>query len=506
VCMPARLGAILVTSAMKDVEKTSQQIGDAAGKRVVILGGGFAGLRVAHLLTAQGYDVSLIERSGRLGGMVQTFAHEWGGGRFLFDYGPHLFFRDYLDVYRELLGNDLLSISDCFRMYTENATLSYPLRPVELITRMNPLVAAAYVLDFAYHKLASGNSDDNLEAFMSKRFGKKLFNDFYAPYIEKCCGLPPGEVSVLWARERENVSGKSLGDNILKKIGSMVSSKVRERLTKANDPSAKQITAWYPRLGGGQLCDAMAAALNRDRVFLNSRIEEINVADNSVQSVVIQSGGKRQAVSGDYYVSTLPLCDLFGCFQPAFPGMTDVAGKLEYRCVRLVNLIIEKDRVLDCLELFSMNRRHIFKRVYEPKAMSDSMAPRGASSLCLEICCFPGDELARMAPDRLAARCVEQLIELKLLSATDEVKDSFVVDMPQAYPVYRKGMEVHRQKLLDVISAMDNLLTTGRQGLFRYHAMTNEVMGMADSVARFLRGPRRKEKAENQSQWGQLFC
>jgi len=476
------------------------------GKRIIILGGGFAGLRIAHLLTKQGYDVSLIERSNRLGGMVQTFAHEWNGGKFLFDYGPHLFFQDYLEVYRELLGNDLLSISDCFRMCTENATLSYPLRPIEMITHMNPFVSMAYVFDFALQKLGHASPDDSVEAFMSKRFGRKLFNDFYAPYIEKCCGLPAREVSVLWARERENVSGKSLGDNILKKIGSVISKKVRERLTKANDPSAKQITAWYPRLGGGQLCDAMAAALNPDRVILNSRIAQINLAGNSVQSVVVESGGKRQAVSGDYYVSTLPLPDVFGYFQPAFPGMTDVAGKLEYRCVRLVNLIVGKDRVLDCLEMFSMNRRHIFKRVYEPKAMSDAMAPRGASSLCLEVCCFAGDELAEMAPDRLAALCTEQLTELKLLGATDKVKDSFVVDMPRAYPVYRKGMEVHRQKLLDVISAMDNLLTTGRQGLFRYHAMTNEVMGMADSTASFLQGSRRKENAETQSQWGRLFC
>ena len=475
------------------------------GKRIIVLGGGFAGLRIAHLLTKQGYDVSLIERTGRLGGMVQTFAHEWNGERFLFDYGPHLFFQDYLDVYRELLSGDLLSISDCFRMCTERAVFSYPLRPLEMITRTNPFIAAAYVLDFAYQKLTSHDSDDNLEAFMSKRFGKKLFNDFYAPYIEKCCGLPPSEVSVLWARERENVSGKSLADNILKKIGGMVSRKVRERLTKANDPSAKQITAWYPKFGSGQLCDAMAATLNVKQVFLNSHVEQINMAGNSVKDIVVNSSGAKRTISGDCYVSTLPLPDLFAAFHPPLPGMTDLAAKLEYRCVRLVNLIVEKDRVLDCLEMFSMNRRHIFKRIYEPKAMSDMMAPRGKSSLCLEVCCFPGDKLALMAPLQLAARCAEQLTEIKLLGAASEVKDSFVVDIPQAYPVYRKGGEIHRQKLLDTISSMDNLLTTGRQGMFRYHAMTNEVMGMADSVSLFLEGSRSKKDAETESQWGRSF-
>lgn len=491
---------------MKDLEPTEQRTAAAdAGKRVIILGGGFAGLRMAYVLTTYGYEVSLIEKTSRLGGMAQTFAHEHNGRKFLFDYGPHLFFRDYLDVYRGLLGDDLLSISDCFRMCTANAILSYPLRPVEMITRMNPFVAMSYVVDFACQRFRAGGSDDNLEAFMSKRFGRKLFKDFYAPYIEKCCGLPPADVSALWAMERENVSGKSLADNILKKLASTVSRKVRERLITANDPAAKQITAWYPRLGGGQLCDAMAAALNGGRVFLDTRIVQLNRADKSLHNVVIERGGRRQTLTGDYYVSTVPLPDLFGYFEPAFPGMSDLAGKLEHRCVRLVNLIVGRDRVLDCLEMFSMNRRHIFKRVYEPKAMSDAMAPRGASSVCLEVCCFAGDAVADMAPDRLALLCAEQLTELKLLSSPADVEDSFVVDMPHAYPVYRKGAEIHRQKLLEVIASMDNLLTTGRHGLFRYHAMTNEVMGMADSVARFLQGTRRKQKADNQSQWGQSF-
>jgi protoporphyrinogen oxidase len=285
----------------------------------------------------------------------------------------------------------------------------------------------------------------------------------------------------------------------------MISKKVRERLTKANDPSAKQITAWYPKHGSGQLCDAMAATLNAKQVFLNGRIEQINVVDNLVKDIVVDSGGAKRAVSGDYYVSTLSLPDLFAMFQPQLPGMTDLAAKLEYRCVRLVNLIVEKDRVLDCLEMFSMNRHHIFKRVYEPKAMSDAMSPRGKSSLCLEVCCFPGDELARMTPLKLAARCAEQLTELKLLGAASDVKDSFVVDMPHAYPVYRKGAEIHLQKLLDAISSMNNLLTTGRQGMFRYHAMTNEVMGMAESISQFLEGTRSKENAETRSQWGREF-
>ena len=185
---------------------------------------------------------------------------------------------------------------------------------------------------------------------------------------------------------------------------------------------------------------------------------------------------------------------------------SEVCKNIRYRGIRLVNLIINKDRVMDCLEIFSMNKQHIFKRIYEPKAMSSFMAPRDKSSLCLEVCYSRGDEIEKMTKAELVARCLEDLISMKVLKSMDVVKDSFIVDMPHAYPIYEKGFEIECQKLIDNISGLGNLLTFGRQGLFRYHAMTNEIMEMADRVADFLEGTRDKRSVNgNKSQWGSFF-
>src|SRR5689334_13058536 len=45
----------------------------AAGRRVLIVGGGFAGLAAAHELHAAGYDVHVFEARNRLGGRVLSF-------------------------------------------------------------------------------------------------------------------------------------------------------------------------------------------------------------------------------------------------------------------------------------------------------------------------------------------------------------------------------------------------------------------------------------------------
>ena len=153
-----------------------------------------------------------------------------------------------------------------------------------------------------------------------------------------------------------------------------------------------------------------------------------------------------------------------------------------------------------------MDRRHLFKRVYEPKVMSAAMAPDDWSSLCLEVCCEPGDAVRALSLEALTARCVESLIEMGVLRPEDAVRDAVEVWMPEAYPVYALGFEVDRDAALAVVAGWRNFLTCGRQGLFRYHAMTNEAMEMAEDVARFLDGDRDKAKADNRrSPWGQTF-
>jgi protoporphyrinogen oxidase len=478
--------------------------------KVILLGGGFNGLRLAFLLNRKGYQVEIVERDARLGGMVQTYSYTWNGKKFFFDYGPHLFFNDYINEYRELLGDDLLPIRDRFAMVTRGGMLSYPLRPVEMFTRMNPLLSAGYLLDFILYRLkkkhgAQGQS--NLKTVMTERFGEKLFDDFYAPYIEKCCGLPSESISPVWAEERENVSGKNPVDNILKKVQSWFSRAVRERLANVNHPSASEIVACYPRMGAGQLCDAMSRTLTQERIHLGASIKSVLIESGRVKGLIVEKDGKSQTMHADLYISTIPLEQLVLAMQPQpDPELVAAARRLTYRSVRLVNLIVDQDRITDCLEIFSMVRNHPFKRVYEPKAMSPYLSPHDKSSLCMEVCCSEGDEIQTMPAKALVDQCVDALLEMKVLKSRNLVKDFFIVDIPNAYPVYRIGFEQDQQVLLEYVSGFRNLLTSGRQGLFRYHAMTNEVMEMADSIDRFLEGDLSKHQADNRrSRWGQSF-
>ena len=82
-------------------------------KRAVVVGAGIAGLTSAALLSAQGYDTTVLEKTGTYGGRASRAV--WNG--YTFDLGPTLLFM--LDVYRKAFsqwGGDFDSAVPCVRL------------------------------------------------------------------------------------------------------------------------------------------------------------------------------------------------------------------------------------------------------------------------------------------------------------------------------------------------------------------------------------------------------
>ncbi len=67
------LQASLAAGAGLLLSRTGVFAGDPVGKRIAVIGAGFAGLAAAHELNAAGYDVTLVEARRRAGGRVLSF-------------------------------------------------------------------------------------------------------------------------------------------------------------------------------------------------------------------------------------------------------------------------------------------------------------------------------------------------------------------------------------------------------------------------------------------------
>jgi len=206
----------------------------------------------------------------------------------------------------------------------------------------------------------------------------------------------------------------------------------------------------------------------------------VTLEDRSVDWISIEKANQEIKLKADHYISTIPLPTLVKKISPSVSlSHLEADHYLKYRHLILLYLVINQPHVLDCIEIFFADNDVIFKRIYEPKALSDYMAPPDKTSLCLEICC---DETDTFAEEELYQKAIHNLSQAGIVTP-DKVSHYFTVRLPNAYPIYRQGFKETVDLLVGDIKGISNLTTIGRQGSFKYHAMTNETMEMSIQIA-----------------------
>ena len=112
----------------------------------------------------------------------------------------------------------------------------------------------------------------------------------------------------------------------------------------------------YPMLGPGMMWENFKDKTEESggEVKLNSDVIAINHNNNRINSMVINSEGKDVEIKGDYFISSMPVSELIKKMNPKVPDKVEnAAGKLAYRALILVGLIINK-------KIFSLITGYIF--------------------------------------------------------------------------------------------------------------------------------------------------
>jgi protoporphyrinogen oxidase len=434
-------------------------------KRVVIVGGGPAGLTAAYALMKAGVSSVVLEQDTQVGGHARTVRHNG----YLFDIGGHRFFTKIPEVeriWREVMQERFLKVRRLSRILYRGKFFQYPLKPFEALWKLGLFESAWVVVSYARKKLFPLLPEDNLENWMSNRFGRRLFLMFFKTYTEKVWGLPCTEIRAEWAAQR--IKTLTLWGAVKSSLFPGGKGEHRSLIEEFD----------YPEKGPGMLWEKMAAILEADgqQVLLERTVVRTRRIGFRVDAIVARRGDREEEHAGTDFLASMPLPELvLGLEPPAPPEVQDAARALRYRDFITVALVIRKANLFPDQWIYIHTPEAQVGRIQNFRNWSKAMVPdAGTTCLGLEYFCNEGDRLWSQSDEKLVNLAKREIAKLGFAEEAD-VEDAAVVRQKKAYPVYDPAYRSHLDRLKEYLLRFENLQMMGRNGLHKYnnqdHAM-----------------------------------
>jgi protoporphyrinogen oxidase len=435
---------------------------------VVIIGAGPTGLTAAYQLDKAGRQTVIFEKGSRVGGIART-EHYRGYG---IDIGGHRFYTKVPEVeamWHEVLGEDFLRRTRLSRIFYNQKFFYYPIRFFDALFKLGFAESLRVGSSYTWSRIRPYPREDNLEEWVSNRFGKRLYQIFFKTYTEKVWGIPCTEIKAEWAAQR--IKGLSL------------TTAVKNALFNSQGDSVKTLidSFHYPRRGPGMLWTRVKEILeaNHHRVILEADVTELHLNGRRLERVVAATPHGSVTAAAGHVISSMPLRELILKLIPAPPPeVVEAARRLTYRDFLTVALVIRRDDLFPDNWIYVHSPEVRVGRIQNFRNWSPEMIPASqphTSCIGLEYFCNEGDELWQMADSDLVELGRRELTQLGLVSEADVI-DGVVYRQPKAYPVYIGEYKAYLETIKDYLASIENLQTAGRNGLHMYNNQDHSML------------------------------
>ncbi len=436
-------------------------------KSVVIIGAGPAGLTAAYELSKHGVPALVLEADAAVGGIARTVSYKG----YLFDIGGHRFFTKWDEVnaiWKEILGEKFLLRPRLSRIYYRKKFFAYPLEVKDALFGLGLIESLRVMASYLRSYLFPIPREENLEQWVSNRFGRRLYEIFFKTYTEKVWGLPCTAISAEWAAQR--VRGLSLR------------TVVRNALRPEKTPTARTLVSrfHYPELGPGQMWETLTQRLAeaRSSVLTERRVVRICHSGGVVTKVITHGANGEESFAGTDFISSMPIRDMVNALEPPAPEeILRAANNLRYRDFLIVSLIIDRKDVVPDNWIYIHEPGVKVGRIQNFKNWSPAMVP-DATKTCLgmEYFVFENDGLWSSPDEDLLALARREIVQLGLVEP-GEIQDGTVVRMPKAYPMYDSGWNEQLKRIRSYLeSDLWNLQLVGRNGLHKYNNQDHSMV------------------------------
>lgn len=418
-------------------------------KRIGILGGGISGLVLAYYLREEkGFEVTILEKQSRWGGLCQTFVK----GGFKYDIGGHIMFSKDEKTLNEmvgLLGKNVAKRKRNAKIYYKGRQIKYPFEnDLAALEKADTFECLMGFIDNPWSK----KQPKDFREWIYHTFGRGIAEKFMIPYNQKIWKTEPEELNLEWVGR---IPKPPVEDVVKSAIGI-----VTEGLKH-------QLYYYYPKRGGYEsLVTAVVKKLKDDgRVQMRLGVEVTSLEKLEKSWRVMGSSG--ESFEFDEVVTTVPPQLLMKIVKPVAPAKVQKAvADLRYNRLVMVMLGYKRPVMRGVLSFNIPGPECLSHRICFPKSFSPDMGPAGQGVVAAEITVAPGSSLERK-PDSYFATEIINWLDKEGIAQKKELVVSEVRRVEHAYVVYDKAYSTNREKYLDYLKEI-GLIGLGRFGRFIY--------------------------------------
>lgn len=444
-----------------------------------ILGAGISGLYAALKLARAGRSVVILEQEDHPGGLASSIQ----AGDNHFELGINLLEGTNPDVLMDvkaLLGDQRIEVRPEERIRWGKGYLAYPLSLGDLAKGM------------PFHKFMGGvagmmgaklwrqwfpKPPKNAEQSLQQRYGGAFYQSYFREFTEKHWDTPLNQISPKFIEQK--FPRLSALDGMRRMLD--------EGAGSANGAAP---LCHYATTGTHALIQAMLLEIQAlgGKLICRAEVTGVTVENNLLQSVTWRETDSDpeepvfHTMPCQTCVTTIPVRALVKAFGTQAPAQFHASSlHLRYRPTVVYACLVRKEKCLDALTIRFRDR--IFHRLSEPKHAGMQMSP-GHTILLIETTPEINSQTWHGEEEIWTAIMLD--LKAEEICNRDDVVQRHVLRGENAFPVYRKDFEEHRDKVFGYFRRIENLECAGATGLFAYASMDQAMASAADAAQRLL--------------------
>lgn len=392
-------------------------------KKVVVIGAGISGLVCAYRLKSLGADVLLLERSGRVGGVIRS---EFVDG-FLIERGPNSArgTPELLELVRELGLADQLLRGDrrapAF-VYFGGQLHRVPMGPGALLgSRLLSARGKLRLLAEPFIRKRADRGEESVASFFKRRLGAEVAHRLVAPFV-----------SGIYAGDSERLSAQAAFPQIVE-LETAYGSLFRGALGRPRPARGERLCSF--RLGMASLPEALAARLEG---ALALGCETIGLSRRAGGGFEVSFDGN--SLSCGAVAIAAPAYEAARLVAPISEGLGGLLREIEYSPLSVIHLAYDESSIGVRLEGFGFlaapGELSILGCVYSSKIF-EGRAPEGRALLTVFVGGALNPGAVNMSDEELIAMAHSDL--KRVLRIAQEPRPIAITRYERAIPQYNLG-------------------------------------------------------------------